>query len=154
MANKDTLSLVDRAERMQRRRTRIMTAQGLLFVIWQTSYLVGRPDPTEPLRRVEQVQLAAYVFWAAALLVLLSTGGGWFRDRAARELANDEVTRDHRRSAFVWGYWALLVSCLGLYVASLFAPIGLMDTVHGLLSLGVALPTLRFVYLERRSERG
>lgn len=154
MANKDGLSLIDQADRMQRRRTRIMTSQGLLFLLWQGSYFTSRPDLSEPLRRVEQVQLSAYVFWAAALLLLLSTGGGWWRSKAVREMANDEVTRANRRSAYVWGYWGVILGCLGFYVAALFEPLSLMDAIHTLLSLGVVLPMMRFVYLERRSERG
>lgn len=154
MANKSGLSLVDQVERMQRRRTRIMTAQGLLFLIWQASYFSSRPDLGEPLRRVTQVQLGAYIFWAAALLLLLSTGGGWWRSRAVREMANDEVTRDHRRSAYVWGYWSVILGSLALYVAALFEPLSVMDVIHALLSVGIVLPIMRFVFLERRSERG
>lgn len=154
MAGKGGQSLVDQADRLQRRRTRVMTAQGLLFLIWQASYFSSRPDLTEPLRRVTQVQVSAYIVWAAALLLLLGTGGGWWRSKAVREMANDEVTRDHRRSAYVWGYWAVVLGCLGLYVAALFEPLSLMDAIHTLLSVGVVLPMLRFVFLERRSERG
>ncbi len=154
MAKKE-LSLVERAERMQRRRTRILWAQGVLFLIWQGSYWSSRHELSLPLRAVEQVRLSAQVFWVAALLMLLTTGGGLLRERNSqvRAMANDEVTRAHRRSAFTWGYWVLILGCLSLYVISLFEPLGLVDVVHGLLSVGVVVPIMRFVWLESRAER-
>ncbi|MDP1630003.1 MAG: hypothetical protein Q8L66_01115 [Caulobacter sp.] len=151
--DKSGASLIERAEHLQRRRTRIIWIQGLLFLLWQGSFFSARPEFGEPLRRVEQLQVGAYIVWALVLLALLATGGGLFRGRAVRELANDEVTRAHRRSAFVWGYWGLILACLGLYVVALLEPLGLMDVVHGLLSVGLVLPMMRFVFLERRSER-
>jgi hypothetical protein len=146
------------AERLQRRRTRVLWVQVLLFLFWQTSYWTqrhGQPATVsfEDLRSVDQVKISAFVVWAAALLVLLSVGGGLFRGRQVRALLNDEVTLAHRRMAFHSGYWAVMVACFALYVTSLFEPVALMDAVHVLLTVGVAVPALRFAMLERRSER-
>ena len=154
MAKNSELMMVERAERMQRRRTRILWAQGFLFLIWQFSFWTTRHELSAPFRAVDQLRLGAFFFWAAALLMLLSTGGGLLRERNSqvRAMANDEVTRAHRRSAFTWGYWVLILSCMSLYGISLFRPLGLVDVLHGLLSIGVIVPIMRFVWLERRAE--
>jgi hypothetical protein len=141
------------AERIQKRRNRIMWAQGIFFVLWQGAFFTNRMDLKGPLRAVDQVKLSAFVVWAAAMLVLLATGGGLLRGKAVRDILDDEVTRAHRLAAFAWGYWAMAGSSLALYLLSQYVKVTPIEAVHIILSLGVVAPLLRFVILERRSER-
>lgn len=136
---------------MQKRRVRILWVQGFMFLIWQGAYFGNRTDLSEPLRRVDQVKIGAIIVWAAALMLLLATGGGWWRSKAIRDMANDEVTRDHRRSAYTWGYWALVVTSFALYGGAVFNAISLIDAAHALLSVAVIVPIMRFVWLDRRA---
>lgn len=146
-------SLSERVERAQRRRTRLIWMQGLLFLVWQGTFLNTLWSQEGPLRLVDQVKLSAFVFWGAALLLLLMTGGGWFRNRAVRAILEDESTRAHRRSALVTGFWVVMVLALGLYVLSLFFPMTALEAIHALLTAGVVTPAIAFVALERRAER-
>ncbi|MBX3479142.1 MAG: hypothetical protein KF842_01990 [Caulobacter sp.] len=141
------------AEKLQARRVRIMRVQAVLFVAWQAAFINNLRGLHSPLRTVDHLQLSGFAVWAAALMMLLATGGGWWRSRAVREILDDEVTRAHRASALAWGYWTLALSALGLYLAAQLVTIPAFESAHGLLTLGVLVPTLRFVFLERRSER-
>ncbi|HRD27478.1 MAG TPA: hypothetical protein PLO65_04170 [Caulobacter sp.] len=146
-------SLSERVERAQRRRTRLIWVQGLFFLVWQGTFLNGLWTLEAPLRTVDQVKLSGFVVWGAALLLLLSTGGGWFRNRALRAILEDESTRAHRRTALVTGFWVVMILALGLYVLSLFVPMTALEAVHALLTAGVVTPAIVFVALERRAER-
>jgi hypothetical protein len=153
MVEKSKPTTAELAERGQRRRTRILWAQAAFFIIWQGAFFHGRGDLTAPLRTVDHVRLSAFAVWAAALLVLLASGGGLLRGKAVRAIMEDEVTKAHRAEAFLWGYWAMAVASLVLYVLSQFATVATIEAVHIILSLGVVIPALRFVILERRSQR-
>src|SRR3712207_6168822 len=96
-------SSVETADRLTRRRARIMPVFAILFLTWQANYLAL---PTPSGRAVDQVKIAAWLVWALALLALLATGGGRFRSKEVRALMNDESTREHRRSAYACGFWA------------------------------------------------
>jgi hypothetical protein len=139
------------AERLQRRRARLLMFQGLLFLIWQANFFSSPHGDFQQLRSVDQVKISAFIVWAIVLLIVLATGGGWFRSKEVRALLADETTVAHRRSAFVLGYWAAMLAAIGLYVLSLFEPVRLVEAIHIVLSAGIIVPLLRFAQLERRA---
>ena len=140
------------AERAQRRRNRILWIP-ILFFIWQGAFFSGYATPHTPLRAVELVSLGSHLFLGVVLLVLLATGGGWRYSKAVRAMLDDESTRAHRAQAYGWGFWALALCILALYVTSPFVHRELGEIAHILLSVAVAVPALRFVMLERRADR-
>ncbi len=140
------------AERAQRRRNRILWIP-ILFFIWQGAFFSGYATPHTPLRTVELVSLGSHLFLGVVLLVLLATGGGWRYSKAVRAMLDDESTRAHRAQAYGWGFWALALCILALYVTSPFVHLELGEIAHILLSIAVAVPALRFVMLERRADR-
>jgi hypothetical protein len=142
---------VEKAERLGRRRSRIMMVQALLFVSWQGLFFSGRAEDT--IRTVTQVKISAWMVWAVALLVLLATGGGLVRGRKVRALLDDELTRSHRTQAYVYGFWAAMGSALGLYAISLFEPVSARETIHIILSAGIGTALLLFAALDWRSQR-
>jgi hypothetical protein len=142
------------AERLQGLRAKVLWFQGLLFLIWQANFFSSPHGDFRQLRSVDQVKISAFMVWAAMLLIVLATGGAWFRSKEVRALLEDETTKAHRQSAFVYGYWAAMIAAIGLYVISLFAQVLLVEAVHLVLSAGIIVPLLRFAQLERRAARG
>ena len=87
------------------------------------------------------------------LLLVLATGGAWFRSREVRALMNDEATRVHRADAFRFAFFAAMIACVGLYVLGLFEPLGGRDVIHVVMSCGIGAALVRFGMLERRAYR-
>jgi len=140
------------AERAQRRRNRMLWVP-ILFFIWQGAYFSGYATPHAPLRAVEIVSLGAHLFLGLVLLLLLATGGAWRYGKAVRAVLDDEATRAHRGEAYAWGFWALTLCIVGLYATAPFVRLELGEIAHILLSVAVAVPALRFLFLERRADR-
>lgn len=141
-------------ERLHRRRTRIIWAQTVLFMIMQASYYTNMPSFEAPLRTVDQVKLSAFAVWALALMIMLAVGGGWFRGKAVREMMDDELTRAHRNAALASGYYAAMLSAIILYMVSQYVRMSPPEAIHLIVTVGVLVPMVRFVFLERRAERG
>jgi hypothetical protein len=147
-----TRSAGEIAERAQRRRNRMLWVP-ILFFIWQGAYFSSYATPHVPLRAVELVSLGSHLFLGVVLLALLATGGAWRYSKAVRARLDDEATRAHRAEAYAWGFWALALCILALYAASPFVHLELGEIAHILLSVAVAVPALRFLFLERRADR-
>lgn len=135
------------AERLSRRRARMLPVVALIFLAQQATYFSGDRGA----RATDHVHIAAWLVLSAILLLVLATGGGWIYPRAVRELANDEVTRAHRAAAFAFGFFASMVSCIGLYALDLFEPLSGRDAIHLIMTIGIAAALLRFAMLERRA---
>jgi hypothetical protein len=135
------------AEKLTLRRARASTVLALFFLLSMVTSL-GADVPSS---RPETVKLAAWVFWAAALLFLLATGGGLGRSANVRGLMNDDTTVENRRNAMVAGFWATVVTAFALYALSLIEPVSGRDAIRLMLSAAVATSVLRFGVLERRS---
>jgi hypothetical protein len=141
------------AERLSQRRAKVLWSQALIFLIWQTNFFASPHGEWTQLRTVDQVKISAFIVWATVLLVVIATGGGWFRSKEVKALLNDESTRVHRLMAQASGFWAAMVAALTLYLLSLFSEVKLVEAVHLVLSAGIFAVLIRFVYLERRAHR-
>lgn len=136
------------AERRTRKRARILFASAAIFLIFEVSYY-GQFGTG---RAVDQIKVAAWLVWSAALLIVLATGGGFLQRREVRALMNDESTRAHRADAFAWGFWAAMIGGILLYVATMFdATVTTRDVIHLILTFGTGAAILRFAVLERRA---
>ncbi|MEO5493147.1 MAG: hypothetical protein ABIR08_03880 [Sphingomonas sp.] len=140
------------ADRLVRRRARMMPVLATVFVAQQASYWSG-PHVDEGSRMVNHVAVSGWIALSTVLLILLSTGGGWFRSAQVRALANDESTRANRAEGFRVGFLATMVGAIALYVISLFEPVGGREAIHVLMTIGIAAALLRFGMLERRALR-
>jgi magnesium-transporting ATPase (P-type) len=145
-----TLSDIETAERVGRRRARMLPVMALLFIALQAQYWSMPEAATRP---VDQFKVAAWLVWALALLVLLASGGGLVRRRRIRPLLNDESTRAHRRTAYTYGFWAAVGTLVGLYVVTMFEPVSGREAVHVTLSVAVFTALMMFGMLERRALR-
>jgi hypothetical protein len=139
---------VEKAERLGRRRARLFVFQGLIFLVWQTTFFTSPIGA--PLRTVDHVKISAWLVWAIALLVLLATGGGLLRSRAVRALMDDELTRRHRIRAYVVGFWMAVASALALYVIGMFEDITAREVIHTILSIAIGSAIFSFGISERR----
>lgn len=143
--------LVDRAERLAKRRARIFAVLAVFFVGLQAVYISNgalRGDTA-----LGHFKMGAWAVNAFALLVLLATGGNLLQGRAVRNLLNDETSRAHRRIAISWGFWAMIVTGFGLYFLSQVEEVTTREALHMVITFGTAVPLLVFSYLERRAYR-
>ncbi len=74
---------VETADRLSRRRARLLPVPAVLFLSGQAIFALG---PDDPAPAVDRAKVAAWLIWALALLFLLATGGGLFRSRRVRAL--------------------------------------------------------------------
>lgn len=138
------------AERLTRRRARILPVMAVIFIAGQGVYF---SDAAQPMRAVDATKISAWLVWALALLLLLATGGGLIRSKKVRALLNDDVTRDHRLRAIAAGFWVAMAGCVVVYVLSAFEPMTAREGIHLVLTMGVGAALMRFGMLERRALR-
>ena len=141
-------TISEQAERLSRRRARMLTFFTLIFLIQQGSYFSAGGD-----RTVDHVKIGAWVVISVVMLLAFGTGGAWLRPKAVRDLANDESTRVHRLRASAYGFWAAMGCALGVYALNMFEPVSGRDAVHLVFTAGIATALLNFAMLERRAMR-
>ena len=138
-------------DRLQRRRTRITFTQAAFFLGWQANFFLISPDLATD-RPVDRFKLAAYLVWAAMLLVFISTGGAWWRPREVRAILNDETTTLHRHRALGIGFLVGMIVALGCDAASLFVMVPGRAAVHIVMTAGIGSALIAFASLERRAQ--
>jgi hypothetical protein len=146
----DARSNVEEADRLVRRRTRVMIVMVILFLSWQADYFLA--DGSRG-RTVDHVRLSAWLVWALVLLLILATGGGFFRRRELRALMEDDSTRDHRRTAFSAGFWASVAMAVLVYILSMIETVSGREASHLIISAAVGASLIAFSWLERRALR-
>lgn len=138
------------ADRLTRRRARVALVLGSLMIVTGTASF-GDPDAGAA---PSGLGLAVWALQAAALLVLIGTGGGLGRSRRVRSLLNDESTFEHRRAALATAFWAVMLGAFFLYALSLIKPFSEQQAIRMLLTLGTSTALLVFGAAEQRSLRG
>jgi hypothetical protein len=144
------VSDIELADRLSRRRSRMLPVLAIVFLAGQALYFSG---PDVPTRNVDQLRISAWLAWAVVLLVLLGTGGGLFRGKKVRALMEDESTAANRLRAYAVGFWSASGTAVGLYVVSMFERVSGREAIHIILTAAVAGALLMFGMLERRSLR-
>jgi hypothetical protein len=137
-------------DRLVQRRARIMPMMAAIFVAQQAIYFSG-PRMDDGRRLVNYVAISGWLMMSTVLLVMLAAGGSLFQSAAVRALANDESTRANRAAGFSVGFLATMLGAIGLYVLSLFEPLSARETIHTLMTTGIAAALIRFGLLERRA---
>jgi hypothetical protein len=142
---------IETAERLGRRRARMLPILALVFISQQASFFVGRIE--DGARTVDQVKIAAWLVLSIVLLALIASRGFWFRSKAVRGLIDDDVTRANRASALGIGFLASLAGAIATYVLTMVETVTAREAVHIVMTLGIGAALLRFGYLERRAHR-
>ncbi|MDB5681888.1 MAG: hypothetical protein JWO16_1693 [Sphingomonas bacterium] len=140
------------ADRLVRRRARMIPALAAIFIAQQASYFSGT-RLGEGDRLVDHFAISAWLALSSVLLIVFATGGGWFRSAGVRALTNDESTRANRAEGFRIGFLATMVGAIALYFISLFEPLSGREAIHVLMTVGIAAALMRFGMLERRALR-
>src|SRR3954471_20251158 len=99
------------ADQLGRRRARMLPMIALFFLMQQASFFANPPAE----RGVDHVRIGSWIMMTGVILLLLQTGGSWFRSAAVREILDDEPTRANRASAMHWGFMATALSGMTLY---------------------------------------
>jgi hypothetical protein len=141
--------LVETADRLSRRRARMMMPMALIFLIQQAAFFSKPLDH----RAVSFVRLSGWTMLALVILAGLATGGYWFRPRAVRELMDDEITRAHRADALSLAFVLAMLTGIGLFVLQVFVPLATQVVIHLILSVGFGTALIRFGVLERRAHK-
>src|SRR5690348_14822094 len=120
------------AERLNRRRARMLPILALFVLIQQAAYFTSADGQ----RPVDMVRNTGWMMLVAVILAGLLTGGFWLRSREVRALMNDEVTRANRDNAVTWGFAAAILAGIGLYAIEAFAPDGTTarEAIHVIVS--------------------
>ncbi len=139
------------AEKLVRRRARVSMVFGILFLVSQASSL-SHPHPalTNP-GPYQFGHVAAWVIWAAILLVALATGGGLLRTAGVRQMMNDESTLTHRARALGVGFWMSLAATFSVYFVNLYEPVTTADALRIVVTVAVAAALISFGAMERRA---
>jgi hypothetical protein len=139
---------IETADRLTRRRARMMPVLAIIFIAQQAAYFA---EPDAAVRLVDHVKIAAWMLLSIVLLLALATGGFWLKPKGVRALMDDEVTRANRAEAFRLAFFTTMAAAILLYFLSLFETIEGREAVHLLTTVGIATALLRFGYLERRA---
>lgn len=142
-----TTDNADLADRLARRRARMMPVLALFFIIQQTAYF------SHPLtdRAVDQVRLGAWVAMSLVILLVVSTGGFWFRKPEVRAMIDDEVTRSNRARAMESAFVSSMLTAIALFGMQAALELTAGQAIHFIVSAGLITVLLRFSILERRA---
>ena len=144
----DDVDLVEKAERLGRKRSQIFFALAMVFFAGQSIYF-GAPEAT----RDSPPRVGAWLILAGLMLLLLATGGFLLSGRKVRNLLNDESAQANRIAAQATGFWATILALIGVYIESMFDPVTLNEAVHIVGTIGVGAALISFAVRERRAHR-
>ncbi|MEO8547547.1 MAG: hypothetical protein ABI422_04185 [Sphingomicrobium sp.] len=145
------ISNVEQAERLSRRRARMLPFLAIIYISQQVTFFSG--DAPEGLRTVDHVKIGAWLVLSMILLLALVTNGFWFRSPGVRALMNDESTQANRSSAMTVGFIFAMVGGMALYFLNQFETVTAREAIHVILSFGLGAALVRFGMLERRAHR-
>ena len=142
-----TSAEIEAADRLTRRRARILPAVGAIFLAQQAAYFA---EPDAPARLVDNVKIGAWLLLSIVLLLALATGGFWLKPKRVRALMDDDTARSNRAQALGLAFLVTMTVAILLYGVNLYEPMSGQETIHLLVSVGIVTGLFRFVYLERR----
>ena len=142
------MSLSEEAERLSRRRARMMPFLALILITQQGAFAVAADSPR---RSVDYMTLGAWLLLAGVILAALVTGGFWLKPRPVRDLMDDDVTKANRASALALGFVLSMATAMVLYVVNFVEEVPAGIAIHVIVTFGLAAAMFRFGLLERRA---
>src|SRR6478735_5676161 len=141
-----SMSDVEEAERLSRRRVSMFIAMTTLLTIQQSAFFSQTPAE----RALDHVRTGTWVLLVGVLLAALLTGGFWLKPRAIRALMDDEVTLANRASAVRLAFAASMAVAIILFVLAPPLALTAREAIHLIVSTGIVVGIFRFGQLERR----
>lgn len=137
---------IEAAERTARMRA-------ILFYLMAASLLLSAVLSVGNTDDPGMIRLALWLLMVVLTALNLTTVGGWFKSRDLVALLNDEVTRDHRRTALAVGFWAALASSFALTLVTSNHPLAAADTTRVTITAALMAALIAFATLELRAAR-
>ena len=142
------LTVAERAEDLSNRRARMLPALAVIFLSQQAAYLSNGGSAA-----AQTVKISAWLVLSVVMIAALATKGFWFAPQEVRDLIDDENTRANRNEAMRWGFMLSMATAVGVYFLTMFDNVKARESVHIIMSVGIAAALLRWAYLERRATR-
>ena len=143
----ETSGNADLVDRLTRRRARMMPVLALFLMIQQSAYF-SHGDGS---RLVDHIRIGGWVAMTVVILMVLLTGGFWFRKAELRAMIEDETTRANRASALAAGFFCAMATAIICYVMQSAWEFSVGEVIHLIVSAGLVAALLRFSILERRA---
>lgn len=140
-------SLSERAEQLSAKRSRILIAVSFIYITQQFSYF----HQDQSGRAVDTAQVLGWVLLSVVMLGVLLTNGNWFLSKELRVLLDDEVTQANRARATRAALTAAMVGGFALYAFAPSLDWGVRETVHAIVSIGLAAGFIALAFFEKRS---
>lgn len=137
-----------KAERLSSKRARMLPFLTLIFLSQQGAYL-----STSANNSAQTVKISAWLVLSVVLLAALATKGFWLQPKAVRDLIDDENTRANRNDAMRWGFLFSMGAAIAIYFMTMFDNVKGRESIHIIMTAGIAAALIRWAYLERRAHR-
>jgi hypothetical protein len=147
MKSQNVVEFADRISRKRALGTALATAAFLLI------QLVARPVFRDDGWGASGWRAYAWVLNAALLLLLLLPIGGFVWGQRVRTLVNDDVSREHSRTAAAAGFWVAVVIALALYALPAARSLSGREAAYLVVTPTTGVALLAFAWLESRAHR-
>ncbi len=138
----------DLADRLVRRRARVLPVLGLFILIQQFAYFANANSGGD--RLIDHIRRGEWVVMSLMVLAMLTTGGSWFRSAKVRAMIEDESARANRAKALSTGFLCAMLTAIACYVMRGAWEFSVGVVIHLIVSAGLVSALLRFSLLERR----
>ncbi len=142
-------------DKLIRSRNRITLLTAITFAIWQGGQIMTRlmnPEMAGYGFTVIANTAGALAFVAAALMTYMLQRR--VKKERIAETLNDEWTEHVRAKAFQFGFSALMVSTILLYIASIYVQLPAQSALQSLIVVGVVSTIFAFVWVEHKGGTG
>ncbi|WP_017932391.1 hypothetical protein [Robiginitomaculum antarcticum] len=140
-------------ERLSARRSFLLMFTASAFLIWQVPGMDFFSRIADgPMQAIDLIALSGAFLWIIALLWLLLTQRKYSKLSADENaMLEDELVKANRVKSLIFGYWAMLVVAVIMFVAGLAWKATGFDAAHMVIVAGVVVPMYSFAWLERRN---
>ena len=143
----DSISNAELASHLRRRRARVFTILGLVLIFQQVTISTHGDRQ----RLVDYVNIGTWSAASAMALLLLTTGGFWFRSPEVRAMLAGDDTRANRAGAFRTGFLFAMITGIVLYLIQFTWEFSPGDGIRLIVTVGLVSALLHFSIMERRS---
>lgn len=144
--------IVEKAEKLGRRRARLLVITGVMLVALQATYFLQIHAPAHNDAHV-WLNLGAWSFLVLTMLFALLTGGGYGYGKQVRALVNDESAMANRDAGLRLGFAMANLAALGVFLISHHHRVGGMFAAHVIITASLGSALIRFGLREWKAHR-